>query len=929
MNKYFSKFQTTIFLLIIFSFLLFFIFYSFSKFEDIFRSVYLQENQSAEKYNYYSMSLISSIEKSYNNIFLKNSQSKLPEIRLYVKENNFSQLLDDLPTSKNNWINSFLLNKKKNKLSKVDLKIKGDNPNNWLHKKKSYRLKFRKNNLNNLSRSLDYVIPRDSSLVNTYLGYYLASKMNIQSPKVRFVDLYINDDFQGLYLEVERTDESFLRKRNIMPVNIYNGAPSRTNDSLSLHNDLFINSSLWEKQSVFNRLNQNNFEDLDTFLEVLIKSTNSKSDFDNLKEIANINEWAKYSAYETIMQSWHSYENNNMRIISDNWKGEITPIAYDSIFNDANNRLIIEEEILYDNAPHLLTDTLLKSSEFNLKKYIIVKDLIDNGIFSDIKKEIDSIYNQIKSSWYADPSHYQFVITNNFRHGLYFNQSMDKQILKLKKRVDFIEKKLKEIIYETNIAKWFFENNNINFLVTSAVPVTSLNICYEKPLNKNSFYFAQFKISKLFKYNEFQNLHCYKKNVSILSDRFKKISNISKPSHFIASKGFKNLITNFILTDSQEIRPKYIFYTTHKNKEYLTAPYVEEINENYYYPNIHNEPQFDDDDLRQNFKIFEGLNIVSSDLIINEPALIKPGSVFALEENVSIIFKNKVLILGRENKRVIFKGIKESTKWGSISIEGDESFVNYSDFYGGFGDILNNKFYTSMLSVRNSKNVTLQNITLIQKNETNIPNYYDDLLHVIYSKNLKIINAKFLNSLGDALDIDVSEAEILNSFFENSGNDSIDFMSSNASVENVKITNSGDKGISIGENSKINITDSTINRSFIGIESKDSSVVEVHKSSFFNNNINLHGYSKNWRYGTKGGKFVINNSNFQSHNSKLILLSKILNAEGKKVHDNLDDFTTTKNLFISKNNSKIIINNSLISDDYLYIGNKKNLDIKN
>ena len=63
---------------------------------------------------------------------------------------------------------------------------------------------------------------------------------------------------------------------------------------------------------------------------------------------------------------------------------------------------------------------------------------------------------------------------------------------------------------------------------------------YYTRINKNSFYFAQFKISKLFKYNEFQNLHCYKKNVSILSDRFKKISNISKPSHFITSKGFKN-----------------------------------------------------------------------------------------------------------------------------------------------------------------------------------------------------------------------------------------------------------------------------------------------------------------------------------------------------------------------------------------------------
>ena len=55
--------------------------------------------------------------------------------------------------------------------------------------------------------------------------------------------------------------------------------------------------------------------------------------------------------------------------LSDNWKGEIVPIAYDAIFNDTKSQLIINENIIYDNAPHLLTDTLLKSSEFNLKKF--------------------------------------------------------------------------------------------------------------------------------------------------------------------------------------------------------------------------------------------------------------------------------------------------------------------------------------------------------------------------------------------------------------------------------------------------------------------------------------------------------------------------------------------------------------------------------
>ena len=927
MNKYFSNFQTTIFYFVLVTLFFFFIFFSFSKFSDIFRSVYLQENQSVESYNFYSMSAISTIENSYNNIF-KSKNLELPEIRIYLKENSLRKLTENLPKSKNQWIDSFLLSQNEEKLLGVKIKIRGDNPNNWLHQKKSYRIKFGKKNLLNFNRTLDYIIPRDSSLVNTYLGYYIAERMNIITPNVRFINLYINDDFKGLYLEVERTNESFLRKRNIMPVNIYNGAPSRTNVPFSSHNDLFINSYLWEKQSFFNRLNKNNSEDLVNFLNVLIESVNSKSAFNKLKEISNIDEWAKYSAYETIMQSWHSYENNNMRILSDNWKGEIVPIAYDAIFNDTKSQLIINENIIYDNAPHLLTDTLLKSSEFNLKKFSIIKKLIDDGIFKDIKKEIDKVYDKIKTSWYADPNHYQFVVVNKFSKNLFFNRNMDQEIIKLKKRVDFIEKNLKEIIYKENIAKWSYENTQINFFISSVVPVSSINICYKNKLKTNKFYFKNLENLKIFKYNLYKNLNCYKKEVSLISDRIKKEISLSKPTHFVASSGYKTINTNFILNNFHSLKPEYIFYKTHNSNEYLIAPYIKKIEENYYFPNIHNKPEFKSDDLHTNLKVFEGLNIINDDLIIKEPVIVKPGTKFILKDGASIIFKKKAYILGKKNNTVIFTGYNKEQKWGTISIEGENSIIKNAYLIGGFGDILNNKFYTSMLSVRNTKNILLENIKLDQNYITNIPNYYDDLLHVIYSSNVKIINSSFYNSIGDAIDVDVSDVQIINSYFENSGNDSIDFMSSKATIRDTDIYDSGDKGISVGENSKIDVLNSSIHNSFIGIESKDNSYVKVHDTQFINNNIDLHGYNKNWRYGNRGGIFEIQNSNFISNKSKQILLSEIKNAEGKKVHKNIDDFISKKNVFISKDDSQITIKESLIHENYIYIGKEKNLLIK-
>tara|TARA_B100001057_G_scaffold446114_1_gene484385 strand:+ start:16784 stop:19561 length:2778 start_codon:yes stop_codon:yes gene_type:complete len=925
MSKFFSKFQISILYLITLCVFLFFVFFSIFKFHQIYRSVYIQENQSIEKFNFISTSIISSLEKNYNNFFTKKNLN-LPEIRIYLKENDLDALFDNLPKSKNKWIKSYVLNINAELLN-TKIKIRGDNPNNWLHAKKSFRIQFKKKDLINLNRTFDYVLPRDSSLVNTYMGYYIANKMNLLTPNVRFVNLFINDNLQGLYLEVERTKENFLRKRNLMPVNIYNGSPSRTNSPLSLHNDLFINSHLWEKQSTFNRLDKNNKDDIDGFLTQLIKSINSEYEFNKLIQISKIDEWAKYSAYETIMQSWHSYENNNMRVVFDNWKGEIIPIAYDSILNDARNKLIINQEILYDNAPHLLFDTLLRSSEFNTKKYLIIKKFIEDGGFKLIKNEIDAVYELIKESWYADPNHYQFVVINNFDSNLFFNKSMDDEILKLKKRIDFIETKLKEIIYAENQLEWSYEKNNINFFTSSIVPIASVNICYKNEFNNDQI--NSLNNIDFYNFNKFNNLNCYKKDINFVSDRLKNKLNLSKPTHFIASDGYEIINTSFNKIFSSIKKPDYVFYKTSNNDIYQLAKYFSVYEKKYFKANIINKPINSNKDLHKNYIIFKDNNFINNDLVINNPVLIKPGTKFILDNKVSIIFKNKVIMLGKKDKKISFIGKTKNTKWGTISIEGKDSFLKNINLSGGFGGVVDNKFYTSMLSVRNTENVILENIKFLQNNVDKIPIYYDDLLHVIYSSNVKIKNSQFYNSIGDALDIDVSDVIISNCYFEHSGNDSIDFMSSRAKIENTNIFHSGDKGISVGENSKISIIKSSITKSFIGVESKDNSLVKMTNSSLINNNISLHGYNKNWRYGKEGGNFDIENSKFISNTNKSILLSNIINANDEKIHKDVEDFSTNKNVFISKNNSKILIRNSIIHNDFIYLGKDKNFEIFN
>ena len=137
-----------------------------------------------------------------------------------------------------------------------------------------------------------------------------------------------------------------------MPVNIYKGTPSRTDKPLNLDNDLFNNPNLWEEIH-FQPRKEGDYFDLDLLMSLTLSSVNSSEEMLKLEKIADISKWANFSAYETIMQSWHNYEKNNMYLISDPWTGEAYPIAYDTILNDTKSLLVVDEPVLMDNGAHV------------------------------------------------------------------------------------------------------------------------------------------------------------------------------------------------------------------------------------------------------------------------------------------------------------------------------------------------------------------------------------------------------------------------------------------------------------------------------------------------------------------------------------------------------------------------------------------------
>ena len=124
--------------------------------------------------------------------------------------------------------------------------------------------------------------------------------------------------------------------------------------------------------------------------------------------------------------------------------------------------------------------------------------------------------------------------------------------------------------------------------------------------------------------------------------------------------------------------------------------------------------------------------------------------------------------------------------------------------------------YFASLSVHSTKNIIFDNI-LIKNNSA-----FDDMMHIIYSNNIQVLNSNFLEAYKDSIDVDISQNILFkNSNIINSGNDGIDFMESTAQLHQMNILSSGDKGVSVGENSKVSIVDSIVSLNNYGVASKD------------------------------------------------------------------------------------------------------------
>jgi hypothetical protein len=173
----------------------------------------------------------------------------------------------------------------------------------------------------------------DPSIVRTKLSFDLYKKAGLPAPRTAHVELYINNEYRGLYINVEHIDEEFAESRfgnkngNLFKC-LYPATMEIIGDGNP--NDYKFMSGDHRAYELITNNEADDYTDLANFINIL-NSTPSGDLATELEPIFNVNSYLKHLALEVLTGHWdgYSYNKNNFYLYHNTLTGKFEFIPYD------------------------------------------------------------------------------------------------------------------------------------------------------------------------------------------------------------------------------------------------------------------------------------------------------------------------------------------------------------------------------------------------------------------------------------------------------------------------------------------------------------------------------------------------------------------------------------------------------------------------
>lgn len=756
--------------------------------------------------------------------------NKKVDVQLLVKNSGLKRLFANMPKSGSNYEDDSLLIVD-NKIMIGKAKLRGDHMYHWAFPRKSWRFKTSKKNIYKGINKLNFIIPKSLDLLSNHMSYKLAQSLGLLAPESKVVELSLNGIYQEARLMVEQIDESFLRRNRRMPNDIYKGDNIGQKKFIGINAGLFNHASIWEKAAHNNHYDQENRVPLQKMIQDL---------YHNSFELLDLRSFAAMSLLLDLTTSYHHDQNHNWMLSYDHYYEKMVPIIWDTTGWLQRNMGQTDMNISSSE----LLEKLFQDYDFMKLKYHVIYDF-----FQNTEQSFKTMLN-------GEVERAQKITQNKDLGALSIGPKITPQT-----SLEAIDVFRENVWLKLDQVKQHFmgdidEKNYSYALIDHTI---RLSIAGDKMINKVIIDTSSVqKLSKVtLRYLKAEQEISFDIPYRINDQKGKVIIDLELLANASIEKAFKHTKTIFnqatydlILTGvgSEEINGVSLsFLNSHQQK--ISIQKVDDIKPLKFknqYRNIVSKIATKQTIIWNGDKHFSGFTEVTDDVII------EPGTRLIFDQAASLKVYGKITAIGTKQAPIIFTAKDSSKPWGALAIKdraADGSVFKHVIFKDGSGDKGDLHEYTAMFSVHNVHNLLVEDTEFYDSKLT------DDMVHVIYS-DVTFKNSKFVRSLSDALDIDISTAVIDHCEFVNSGNDAVDLMTSDAVVINSTFSHSQDKGISIGESSRLLAINNLIENNEIGMQSKDTSKAYIYNTSFIGNNTAIDAYHKNWRY-SDGGTIMV------------------------------------------------------------------------
>ncbi|MBT3864701.1 hypothetical protein HOE67_03525 [Candidatus Peregrinibacteria bacterium] len=720
-------------------------------------------------------------------------------------------------------------------------RYKGDNSYHWFFPKKSYKVKLKDDKTIFGNSVLTFNNPKGLSMMNNYVGSELAKKMGVLSPERKFVQLYVNNDYAGVYLYTEGVDKEFFELNGLTGGEVYSGENtwSRGKEAyVGLPCNLFSTPYTWTSDSFF----ENDY----TPLKYLISYLKNDEQFE-LRDIVDIDYMIDFSAWLTLIQGMHYDFFHNIVLYFDHASGKFKQVEID---NTAYRYDFLNDAYL-DILTNDLYVALHKDPGFINEKYKVIYGYLNSGDFDDfLLEKIDNLRTKLRPSVEVD---FYKAPANGLRMPS-SNEEWEKGVDDLIGQISEVSETFLDRVGQSKVS-YTFDKGQIDFYVDGWAGVDLKKISFG-----NCRLGWRNGLRRVEKYSisggdvilENQTLFPGRSLIldpkyffdfeSFLTSAPLKYSFVVEnlpASCEVANVEIKNVITGEpVVAERVETFDESLLSEFSIHPWDLVVGEVDHLEEDFARVK-RRYPRFSYGN--GSITIPSGVHKIDKDIVV--PAgittVLKPGVTLEMAPDISFVSYGKVLAEGTSYRPINVLAQDEEKPFGVFALANKGASGSRFDYFNirhGNERFINGIYFSGMFSVYYADDVVVDHSSFEYSHS-------DDGLNFKHSDS-KVLNSQFSRNSADAIDYDFMSGEIIGNVFLNNGNDSVDTSGSTTLVKDNYIYGSGDKCFSFGESSEVVAVNNVLDSCHIGVECKDSSTSVILNSVIVNNEVGINAYQK-------------------------------------------------------------------------------------